>query len=82
MPSGTKNDNFGATSQVENIGLLGHENFFERCSMNDLKTFAHIYMLYINFTILKCHIALETAFLVVLHFSGVKAWNKKTVPLQ
>jgi hypothetical protein len=62
VPNGT----IGVMSQVEKLELVDIQNFSERCLMAHLKAVAHIYVLFINFTIRKCHRAHKTALLVTL----------------
>ena len=64
VSNGTKNGTFGFMSQVEKLGLVGYQNFLEWLLMAHLKTFAHIYVLFMNSTIRKWDIALKTTLLV------------------
>ena len=53
-------------SQVERVGLVGYQNFLERCLMTHLKAIAHIYVMFINSIILKHDIELKTTLLMSL----------------
>ena len=61
VPNGTKDGSFGVVSQVEKVGLVGYQNFFEGSSMAHLKAIAHFFALFFSPTIRKCHIELRTA---------------------
>ena len=46
--NGTKNGNFSAVSQVEKLGLVGHQKFEELCLVAHLKVITHISVLFNN----------------------------------
>ena len=49
------------------VGLVGYQNIIQRCLMAHSKAISCIYVLFIIFTIFKCHMALKLYFLC--HFS-------------
>jgi len=53
-------------SQVKKLGLLGYQIFLEWLLMPHLEVIAHICVMFINFTIRKCDIALKTTLLTSL----------------